>query len=352
MRFLSLRHTALGFALETAVRRTRHETPARLPHWHADPRGSPTSESVLERLDALLRRPAVPRPAVKGHPDPNEPKLRVARQLRERLEAGEDAEALALAHRLAALDMSDPGPYMLLLELVSLLSAPALSAARSVLKPDVIAHVSCVARLDRAFASSESFAEAESDRLSQIVIVGSAQAHDFRFDPASRVLTVPADDSYEHLPSKVIAAMSFLSLCGGVEGVLKVDDDHRLNSRSELMRGFRRLAYGRPLQIGQLSRGSVLGLHPRAWHFGKTSDPRLSLTPYTLPGTTRWANGANGYYLNDLALRVLLWSYVYFPGYIRIGLYEDMTVSDLIERQGGRLGSMQMERAVTAVHHY
>jgi len=352
MRFLSFRHTALGFALETATRRTRHETPARLPHWQARLPEAPTSESVRARLDALLRRPADPPPSVKGHPDPNEPKLRLAHRLRQRLEAGELAEALALAHQLAAVDMSDADAFGLLLELVSLLSAPALSAARSVLKPYVIAHVSCAARLDRARASSASFAEAESEDVAQIVIVGSPQAHEFRFDPLSRVLTVPTGDDYEHLPSKVIGAMAFLSLCGGVQGVLKVDDDHRLNSRSELARGFRRLAYGRPLQIGQLSRVGVLGLHPRAWHFGKTSDPRLNATPYTLPGTTRWANGANGYYLNDLALRVLLWSYVYFPEYIRIGLYEDMTVSDLIERQGGRIASMQMERAVTAVDHY
>ena len=352
MRFSSFRHTALGFALETALRRTRHVTPSALPHWLAKPSDAPTLESVSELLDSLLTRPAPPLPPVKGYPDLSERKLRIAERLRECLSAGEHLPALALAHQLASMDMTDDVAFRFFLELVSFVNADAIHAARSFLKPKVIAHVSCVPRIDRAFASCESFAAGEADGVCQIVVVGSVDPGSFHFDPVRGVLTVPASDSYEHLPSKVVAAMSFLSLCGGVEGVLKVDDDHRLYSRAELMRGFRRLRHDRPLQIGRLSRIGILGLHPRAWHFEKSSDPGLNASPYTLPGTTRWANGANGYYLNDLALRVMLWSYVYFPEYIRIGLYEDMTVSDLIERQGGRIASMEMERALTAVDHY
>ena len=352
MRFSSFRHTALGFALETALRRTRHVTPSRLPHWLAKPGDSPTLESICRLLDSLLQRPDVPPPPVKGYPDMKEPTLRIAERLQRCLRSGDYLDALALAHELAALDMSDARAFELFLESFSFVNAAAISAARAFLKPKVIAHVSCVPRIERAFASCKSFAAAEADGVSQIVVVGSGDGGRFQFDAGRGVLTVPASDSYEHLPSKVVAAMFFLSLCGGVEGVLKVDDDHRLHSRTEMMRGFRRLRHDRPLQIGKLARIGILGLHPRAWHFEKSSDPGLNARPYTLPGTTRWANGANGYYLNDLALRLMLWSYVYFPEYIRIGLYEDMTVSDLIERQGGRLASMEMERALTAVDHY
>jgi len=207
-------------------------------------------------------------------------------------------------------------------------------------------------RVGRAFASRVSFAAAEGPDLSQIVVVGNDDAHRFSFDAGAGVLTVPASDHYEHLPSKVVATMAFLALAGGIDGVLKVDDDHRLHSEREMMRAFRWLRRDRALQIGTLMRIGILGLHPRAWHFGKTSDAVLNATPYTLPATTRWANGANGYFVNGAALRLMLWSYVYFPEYIRIGLYEDMTVSDLIERQGGLIGGMRMERAITAVDSY
>lgn len=352
MRFSSFRHTALGFALETALRRTRHVTPSRLPHWLAKPSDSPTLESIGQLLDSVLQRPDAPAPPMKGYPNMKEPTLRIAERLRRCLRSGGELEAPGLAHELAALDMSDARAFELFLESFSFVNAAAISSARSYLKPKVIVHVSCLPRIDRAFTSCKSFAAAEAEGVSQIVVVGSGDSGRFLFDAVRGVLTVPASDSYEHLPSKVVAAMTFLSLCGGVEGVLKVDDDHRLHSRTEMMRGFRRLKHDRPLQIGKLSRIDILGLHPRAWHFEKSSDPAVNATPYTLPGTTRWADGAKGYYLNGLALRVMLWSYVYFPGYIRVGLYEDMTVSDLIERQGGRLAGMDMERALTTVDHY
>jgi hypothetical protein len=145
--------------------------------------------------------------------------------------------------------------------------------------------------------------------------------------------------------------MFFLSCCG-VDGVLKVDDDHRLRSTSELLRGFRRLKYRLPLQLGTLVRAGALGLHPRTWHFGKTSDPSFDAVPYSLPGTIRWANGASGYYLNRQALALLRWSYVYFCDYLKAGLYEDMLVSDLIERQGGHLADLQMSRILTTTDAY
>ena len=316
------------------------------------PSESSALESVRAHFDRLLKRPGMPLPLDKGYPDMNVSRQRIAERLRKSLDGGDHDHAIARAHELAAIDMYDGDAFCFFLELVSMLNAAALSQARATLMPKVIAHVSCAPRIDRATASCSSFAGLEADGVSQIVIVGGAASHRFAFDPSRRTLSVPTSDAYEHLPSKVVAAMFFLSLCGGIKGVLKVDDDHRLRSKSELMRGFKRLESRRPLQIGSLVRVGVLGLHRRAWHFGKTSDPVLNVTPYTLPGTTRWANGANGYFLNDHALRVMLWSYVYFPQYIGIGLYEDMVVSDLIERQGGRIASMEMERAVTTVDQY
>ena len=174
----------------------------------------------------------------------------------------------------------------------------------------------------------------------------------FRFDPATGILTVPAPDSYEHLTAKVVAAMFFFALCGHVEAVLKVDDDHRLKDLGELLRAFDHLRGSRPVQMGDRTNIGVLGNHVRVWHFGKSSEAALNTRPYTLPGATRWMTGASGYFVNRLALRLLFWSCIYFPEYIRIGLYEDMTVSDLIERQGGRLVRTDMSRILDAVNHY
>jgi hypothetical protein len=88
------------------------------------------------------------------------------------------------------------------------------------------------------------------------------------------------------------------------------------------------------------------------WHFGKCADPVLNPRPFTLPGTTRWINGAGGYFLNKAALRLLLWSHIYFPDYIRIGLYEDVTISDLLERQGARLVPADMSSILGTVGQY
>jgi hypothetical protein len=107
-----------------------------------------------------------------------------------------------------------------------------------------------------------------------------------------------------------------------------------------------------PVQMGRRTNIGVLGHHVRVWHFGKTTDPALSDLPFSLPGTTRWLNGANGYFLNQQALRLLYWSHVYFSEYIRIGLYEDITISDLLERQGGRLEVADMKRVLTTVDNY
>ena len=146
--------------------------------------------------------------------------------------------------------------------------------------------------------------------------------------------------------------MSCFALTGGIEAVLKVDDDHRLGQLGELQPAFRRVQSSSPVQMGHRTNIGVLGQHVRVWHFGKCADPALHTLPFSLPGTTRWVNGASGYFLNRRALRLLLWSHVYFPEYIRIGLYEDMTISDLIERQGGRLKVTDMKRLLATVDHY
>ncbi len=352
MNYAWLRRTRVGFAIETALRGTPHRLPD-LPHWHSPLSVEPVMADVRHGLHAVAAMPGLPLSTMtKGHPDTVAVKQELAAEVESHLAHGRMAPALATAHRLASCDMTDAISFAIYLDLCRLMNAAALEAARRSLSRFLVLHVSCTPRLDRAMASVQSFVPAEAAGVSQLVVVGSRESERFQFDAVRRVLTVPTRDDYESLPSKVIAGFFFLSLLGGVDGVLKVDDDHRLRDREALRRAFARLSHAKPLQIGALTRIRELGRHPRAWHFGKCADPAVDRAVFTLPGTTRWANGSSGYLLNGPALQLMRWSHVYFPDYIRLGLYEDMVVSDLIERQGGRLGLIETSRFLQDVAHY
>jgi len=334
-----------------ALRATKHILPARFAHWSAPLDATP----VLPELQALLERithSGSSPPPVKGHPDVNGVKREFGQQVQRHLASGGAVHALRAAHRMAAMDMRDPLTFRFYVGLLSLANAATLAQLRAVLSRNVVMHLSCAPRVARAQESVQSFVPAEAYGVSQIIIVGSASADCFAYDAASRVLTVPAADTYEQLPAKMIAALLCFALAGHVEAVLKVDDDHRLNELPELLRALRRVQSRVPVQMGRRTNIGVLGHHVRVWHFGKTADPALSDLPFSLPGTTRWLNGANGYFLNQQALRLLLWSHVYFSEYIRIGLYEDITISDLLERQGARLEITDMKRVLSTVDHY
>lgn len=337
-----------------ALRATKHTTPAQLPHWSTTQSTAAGLEEVRAALQLLIAADCAA-PKKKGEPNTRAIKRDLALDIDARLKVssgGFDAQTLEAAHRLAAIDMSDRAAHASYVGLVTLANVDVLQRVRATLTPNVIMHLSCAARIDRARASCESFVAAQTHAISQIIVVGAADTHLYRFDAANGVLTVPAPDTYEHLPAKVIAAMFFFALCGEVDAVLKVDDDHRLQDVERLLRGFARVASKHPVQMGRRNNIGVLGNHLRVWHFGKCADETLNPRPFTLPGTTRWINGASGYFLNRAALRLLFWSHIYFPDYIRIGLYEDVTISDLLERQGGRLRKWDMTRVLSTVEHY
>jgi hypothetical protein len=334
-----------------ALRATKHITPARVPHWWLPFHETPELTDLQALLEHITRAGSSGRP-IKGHPDINAIKRKLGQQVQRELASGDAALALRSAHRMAAMDMRDTQSFRFYLGLVNLVNAATFAQLRAALTRHVVMHLSCAPRIARAQESCQSFAPAQAQGISQIIVVGSASALRFEYDAASRVLTVPASDAYEHLPAKVVAAMACFALAGHVEAVLKVDDDHRLKQLEELQRMFDRVHSRNPVQMGRRTNIGVLGHHVRVWHFGKTADPALSDLPFSLPGTTRWLNGANGYFLNQQALRLLWWSHVYFSEYIRIGLYEDITISDLIERQGGRLEMADMKRVLSTVDSY
>ncbi|WP_119155415.1 hypothetical protein [Caldimonas tepidiphila] len=311
--------------------------------------------TVRADLQALVDAPPT-RIGSKGQPDMAGLKRERARRIVAELQAQPgrvSATALATARELAALDTSDRTAHRVHLALFCVAHAGMLAALRGHLRRYVVAHISCAPRLDRAAASCASFAPLAGAELSQLSVVGSGFGEFFEFDAARQLLTVPASDAYEHLPSKVAAAWFALSLVEGVEAVLKVDDDHRLRDGAALMRGFRSLDRGsRAEQLGHLYFSDYLGAHNRAWHIGKSSDPAVNGAPYGYPGARQWATGHTGYFLNRPALRLAGWGYTYFREHFRTGLYEDMVLSDLIERLGGRLRHAEMMRLLSAEAAY
>ena len=348
MSLFQLRHW--GTVLGACVYSTKHYTPW-LEHWRFDPDDQPTAEWILSEVQRIRAETSY-RSKGKGHPDTEAIRKRFANEIARALQASSENSALAAARCLASMDMRDPATFRLFSAMLQQASRPALLWGRTHLQPKVILHITCKPRIDRAAASALSFTALEQDGVSQLLVVGSGRVDSFQIDESLGILSVPAPDTYEHLPAKVVAAMSFLGLCPQVEVVLKVDDDHRLKSGRALSRLMSRAKGVRPVQWGELLDSGALGLQARTWHFGKTQDPQLSGRPHSFASPSRWANGAAGYVLNRQALRLMFWSYVYFEDQIRTGLYEDAVISDLIERQGGRLVGASMAGALSTVEDY
>ena len=328
---------------------TRHKEPW-MPHWHREPRTAVDCDSFAEQLLRIERRPVDPDRS-KGEPDRRAATQALAHAVAEALARDDSPAVLSTAHRLAASDMLNDETLGLYVDLIAHFSADAFAGVRSMLRKNVVMHLSCQARLERAERSCASFAPAMGDSLCQLIVVGDESAAIYRYEAARNVLYVPTSDAYEHLPAKVVSALSFLCWCGA-DAVLKVDDDHRLKSADALRKAFRSVASARPVQAGVVAALDALGTFNRTWHYGKCSDPALNAQPHSHPMTTRWVNGARGYLMNRLALRLMMWSGVYFSGYITTSLYEDMAVSDLIERQGGRLRSADMATILGTIDDY
>lgn len=322
-------------------------------HWNVLTDNSEPHIQFVKSVTTILDRRFTP-PEEKGPQNLNLIKQISARELLESFDSNAKAETLIdKARHLVLLDVKDIDAFQAYIAVIKRLNHEAIDLFRKHSSPHLIMHLSCTSRMSRACESMTSFAEAEHAGISQIILTGDPERQTFSFDPFTKHLVVPASDVYEHLPSKIMAAMFFIALCGVTDSVLKVDDDHRLADLGKLQAGFRKAdLVDTPVQLGFIKDAQWLGNSDRVWHFGKCQDAARGNTAYSFPGTTTWATGSHGYFLNKAALRLLLWSYVYFPAYIEAGLYEDIIVSDLLLRQGGELCSLKMEGLLDMVAEY
>lgn len=314
-------------------------------------------EFLLEQLDDLGSHLRL-RTKAKGEPDRDEIIDRCCRDVSARVRSGEldrdDGTTLRLAKHLASLHVAHPAGMALATGVFCRRNAAVLEQLRASLSRHVMLHVSCVPRLDRAQASIDSFAARSDDPLSHVVIVGTDRSDgNVEFDPVRRVVGLPIRDCYEALPEKVFAAASLMALVPQVEVVVKVDDDLRAGdialAQRTLARTGRTVA---PLQVGVPATLGFYGQNSRLWHFGKCRDKQLGVAPFEQFGSVRWMRGAHGYMLNRAALRLMYWADLYFGAYVENALYEDVAVSDALERLGARMRTADLQRMFPSVTDY
>lgn len=364
---------------------------------------APSLEMAHELLDEIISRPPPP-PTTKGAPDIAALRERAALRLKDMLREETPAKELPLstnvlkhAHSLAAMSVTDPATFCLYWNLEAHQNKEAISRARKVLGTRIVLHMTCAARTQRAMESVTSFQQGGASDVSHVLLVGSRSATHFEFDPSSMLLTVPTPDSYDHLPGKVVSAYFFLAMCGSIDVLLKVDDDHRLASASALhdlleaakpslavsllresplkcfpfserlstslcntkRAGIRRWLDAMfpttritPVFLGIINGIDFPGKHNRIWHFGKCPGSSVNEKPYCWLGARRYMHGAAGYILNGHALAVLAWCWVYYRDFIEGGLYEDVVLGEMLDRHGVMFLLGYMGSALTTVQNY
>jgi len=260
---------------------------------------------------------------------------------------------LDTARQLAALDVQDDRGFEIFMLSLAVSNGATLDSLSRWIKPLVVLHVSCEARLDRAADSNASFNRLPAEQVSQLTVVGGARRGTFDFDPRLAVLRLPEGDGYDQLPSKVVAAFFILAATRRVEAVLKVDDDHRLKDPEALMRNFRKVAAKNEARVyGNIQRAWTYGFHSRSWHFDKCPGMPIDRIPFTFLGPVEWIEGGSGYLLNQAGLQIMLWAYIYFEQQIKHGLYEDMVTGDLISKLGGQIHMCSLQAVLSTIENY
>lgn len=287
-------------------------------------------QHLINLAQVLMARPT--QVLSKGEPDLAGMKRRLAEELRDMVIHAEVLpQALEIAESLAAVDPCDAVARAVWLHAFVLCHAEAIEALSRLSAPCVALHMSCTPRLERARASSSSFSAIAPDVLRHVHLVGHGQPYAVNEDEA--LLKVPAQDTYEHLPSKVVDAYALLACVPAVQAVFKMDDDHRQGDPVALESLLRRVARCRhALQIGHVYHTPYPAAHSHGWHLGKCKDPAFSKVPFGFPAPLSWVTGEFGYVLNRPALLKMLWARVYYRRWLQLVVYEDVALGEIAEK--------------------
>lgn len=157
------------------------------------------------------------------------------------------------------------------------------------------------------------------------------------------LVTLPVEDSYEALPSKVLEGLAFLRRRHGPRTCLvKLDDDMAFDARFD------------PAALAAVARhreyvGQPVGPMDcdRCWHQGKTSRP---LPVYSRRSEAHFAKGAM-YLLGPRAVEHLVREWLFFPGEFAGFLYEDRAIGAMLQRAGIVVAPMSLAEMGVVFEH-
>jgi galactosyltransferase len=196
----------------------------------------------------------------------------------------------------------------------------------------IVLHVSCRPRARLAKMSADTFTDVSS-HIHNLIVVGhaSGKAGTYNLNPNSKLLVVPANDTYEGLAEKSAAAYAFLAFAGNNACILKVDDDIRCLQPGRLLDDIVPLVESRNY-IGRVWHAKF-GFS-RSWHFGKCLDEELNVKPYGLLADASYAEGP-AYFLSPRAVHALGKASLCFAQLFEIERgYEDVAVGKVLNHYG------------------
>lgn len=309
--------------------------------WQEAPQVEAIARSSLKTLQATV---AAPLP--KGAPDLLSAKKEIAGELLAFLDMKAlTTSALAHARRIAAIDPSDPHTRRVALAFFWLCNQDIINYFRQLSSAYLALHMTCQPRLERALQSEASFGSIPAPKLCHVKLIGNS--HSFRINKGDGVLEVPAPDSYEHLPSKVMDAYAILAFSDNVRATMKMDDDHRLKDADSLLQFFRLASESKgAVQFGHVYSCDYPSKHSHGWHFGKTKNPQFDGIPFNYPSPVQWCTGEYGYILNHAAMLRMLWAWLYFQRWTENVLYEDICLGEISDKLGVRKKNVQLDSSL------
>lgn len=152
-----------------------------------------------------------------------------------------------------------------------------------------------------------------------------------------RALQVNAPDSYEGMPRKVMAALTWVyEHIGHNVGVLKVSDEMSLQGADRLRESLNHLLHV-DAYVGVIDAANIE--HDRCRHWGKCQDQSLNRRVYGRPFLRPWADG-RAYYVGPGPLEKLVLASIRFPGIFEGEYYEDKLIGDTLVFEGVNLKSI------------
>ena len=181
--------------------------------------------------------------------------------------------------------------------------------------------VSCTKYLEKAKVLAQVFPERYFN-IKPIIVRGDSNALVESF--IDSVLTLPVNDTYEGLPSKVLEIATFLNAFTTKSGFMKIDDDLTVESSATV--DYQKV-HDTLKAADYMGVTAHTSFQDRTWHTGKCQQNMPAI--YTKPFRVNWPRGPL-YFMSHRALQKLAEHYMRFPGSLDGEIYEDKAVAEIL----------------------